>query len=68
MNTIAANLDIPGLSPRRLTPQDLELICRHRQAMFLDAGKDLSTLQVMTEHFRSWLRERLEDGRYYASP
>lgn len=65
MNKIAADLDIPGLSPRRLTPQDLELICRHRQAMFLDAGKDLSTLQVMTEHFRPWLLERLEDGRYY---
>ena len=41
MNEIAANLDLQGLSPRRLTPQDLELICRHRQAMFLDAGQDL---------------------------
>lgn len=40
MNKIAADLDIPGLSPRRLIPQDLELICRHRQAMFLDAGTE----------------------------
>lgn len=68
MNEIAANLDLPGLSPRRLTPQDLELICRHRQTMFLDAGQDLCTLQLMTEHFRPWLHERWRTAATTASP
>lgn len=54
-----------GLQARQLVPDDLELICRHREAMFLEAGGDPAALRVMTEHFRPWLRVRLEDGRYY---
>lgn len=33
--------------------------------MFLEAGGDPAELQVMTQHFRPWLEERLGDGRYY---
>lgn len=58
-------IDFGGLQARRLVPDDLELICRHREAMFLEAGGDPAALRVMTEHFRPWLRVRLEDGRYY---
>ncbi|MGK8705680.1 GNAT family N-acetyltransferase [Metapseudomonas otitidis] len=58
-------IDFGGLQVRRLVPDDLELICRHREAMFLEAGGDPAALRVMTEHFRPWLRVRLEDGRYY---
>lgn len=58
-------IDFGGLQARRLVPDDLELICRHREAMFLEAGGDPAALRVMTEHFRPWLRVRLDDGRYY---
>lgn len=58
-------IDFGGLQARQLVPDDLELICRHREAMFLEAGGDPAALRVMTEHFRTWLRVRLEDGRYY---
>ncbi|MBO2929277.1 GNAT family N-acetyltransferase [Metapseudomonas otitidis] len=58
-------IDFGGLQVRQLVPHDLELICRHREAMFLEAGGDPAALRVMTEHFCPWLRVRLEDGRYY---
>ncbi|HEV3429486.1 MAG TPA: GNAT family N-acetyltransferase [Paraburkholderia sp.] len=44
---------------------DLELVCRHREAMFSEAGRDAATLATMTEHFRAWLAPRLADGRYF---
>jgi ribosomal protein S18 acetylase RimI-like enzyme len=65
MNEIPGNIDFSGLTVRRLTPNDLEIICVHRETMFLEAGKDPSALQVMTEHFRPWLHERLLNSRYY---
>ncbi|AZC26111.1 GNAT family N-acetyltransferase [Pseudomonas sessilinigenes] len=65
MQPIPADITVPGLNVRRLGLQDLELVCAHRQAMFLDAGHPPATLQVMTEHFRPWLHQRLVDGRYY---
>lgn len=58
-------LDLPGLTLRRLAADDLDMICRHRHAMFLEAGGDATQLQTMSEHFRPWLRPRLDDGRYY---
>lgn len=58
-------IDFCGLQVRQLVLHDLELICRHREAMFLEAGGDPAALRVMTKHFRPWLRVRLEDGRYY---
>lgn len=65
MKEIPGNIDFSGLKARRLVPDDLEMICVHRETMFLEAGKDPSVLRVMTEHFRPWLHQRLFDGRYY---
>jgi ribosomal protein S18 acetylase RimI-like enzyme len=50
---------------RTLHADDLDLICRHREAMFRDAGKGDDVLPPMTEHFRVWLRPRLFDGSYF---
>lgn len=50
---------------RPLRTSDLELICRHREEMFRDAGKGDDVLVPMTEHFRPWLKPRLEDGSYF---
>ncbi|WP_322044636.1 GNAT family N-acetyltransferase [Paraburkholderia sp. J67] len=44
---------------------DLELVCRHRESMFREAGRDADTLATMTGHFRAWLAPRLADGRYF---
>ncbi|MBD2839788.1 GNAT family N-acetyltransferase [Pseudomonas sp. JM0905a] len=65
MNEIPGDIDFSGLKVRRLEPNDLEMICVHRETMFLEAGGVPSELQVMSEHFRPWLRQRLADGRYY---
>jgi GNAT superfamily N-acetyltransferase len=46
-------------------PDDLDLICRHREEMFRDAGSDNAALRVMTGNFRSWLEPRLADGSYF---
>ncbi|MNJ06253.1 hypothetical protein D3C77_03350 [compost metagenome] len=58
-------MSVSGLTPRRLVPTDLEMICAHREAMFLEASGDPAQLRLMTEHFRAWLEPRLVDGRYY---
>lgn len=50
---------------RTLSTHDLDLICRHREAMFRDAGRSGEVLKLMTEHFREWLRPRLKDGSYF---
>jgi ribosomal protein S18 acetylase RimI-like enzyme len=50
---------------RELREDDLELVCRHREAMFRDAGRDEAVLQTMTAHFREWLRPRLRDRTYF---
>lgn len=65
MNDIPADLDFSGFTVRRLAPGDCEVICQHREAMFLEAGGDAQNLRRMTEHFRPWLAPRLADGRYY---
>lgn len=65
MNDIPADLDFSGFTVRRLDGGDCELVCGHREAMFLEAGGDAQTLQRMTAHFRPWLQPRLADGRYY---
>lgn len=65
MKDIPGSIDFSGLVARRLGPYDLELICMHRETMFLEAGGDPSKLRMMTRHFRPWLQPRLLDGRYY---
>lgn len=50
---------------RELSENDLELVCRHRKEMFRDAGRGEEVLQVMTEHFRDWLRPHLRDRTYF---
>lgn len=54
-----------NVQARALGSGDLELVCRHREAMFSEAGRDAATLATMTEHFRVWLAPRLADGRYF---
>jgi ribosomal protein S18 acetylase RimI-like enzyme len=50
---------------RALCDADLELICRHREEMFRDAGRSEEVLRPMTTNFRSWLQPRLHDGTYF---
>src|SRR5215472_13255110 len=50
---------------RAVCEADLELVCRHREEMFREAGRSDSVLQTMTQHFREWLRPRLRDGTYF---
>lgn len=65
MTDIPGDIDFAPLTVRRVLPEDAEVICVHREAMFLEAGGDPATLRVMSEHFRPWLLPRLQDGRYY---
>jgi ribosomal protein S18 acetylase RimI-like enzyme len=50
---------------RELGVDDLDLVCRHREEMFLDAGREEQALKTMTEYFRTWLAPRLRDGSYF---
>lgn len=53
------------MNTRPLQASDLELVCRHREEMFRDAGRSDDLLALMTEHFREWVRPRLLDGTYF---
>lgn len=50
---------------RPVCPADLTLICRHRDAMFREAGWDMIAISAMAVPFREWLAPRLSDGRYF---
>jgi GNAT superfamily N-acetyltransferase len=53
---------------RAIAPSDLDLVCRHREAMFRASGRaDRSeeSLRAMTASFRVWLEPRLADGTYF---
>lgn len=65
MNEPQGRMEFARLQCRPLGPDDADMIGIHRQTMFLEAGGDPEKLRVMTEHFRPWLEERLDDGRYY---
>lgn len=65
MTDIPGDIDFAPLTVRRVLPEDADVICVHREAMFREAGGDPATLRVMSEHFRPWLLPRLQDGRYY---
>ena len=53
------------LEVRAIGPDDIEQVCRHREAMFQEAGFAADTLRTMTLHFRAWLAPRLTDGSYF---
>lgn len=50
---------------RTISIDDLDLICSHRERMFLAAGRAQADLDLMKEPFRTWLEPRLADGRYF---
>ena len=50
---------------RPLTPDDLDLVARHREEMFRTSRGDIPQLGQMREPFRAWLKPRLDDGRYF---
>jgi RimJ/RimL family protein N-acetyltransferase len=50
---------------RNVSAADLDLVCRHREEMFREAGSPEADLAAMSAPFRSWLAPRLTDGRYF---
>lgn len=54
-----------AMGVKALGIDDIELICRHREAMFRDAGRGDDVLRPMTENFRVWVGPRLLDGSYF---
>ncbi|MGO4328795.1 GNAT family N-acetyltransferase [Cupriavidus sp. 2TAF22] len=50
---------------RELGPDDIDLVCRHREEMFREAGRSDDVLRTMTGRFRPWLAPRLGDGSYF---
>lgn len=50
---------------RPLVPEDIDLVCDHRQRMFREAGRGDDVLSPMAEPFRLWVAQRLGDGRYF---
>lgn len=54
------------ITTRKTHPKDLDLICRHRVAMFSDGGRRTeSELASMDCSFRQWLKPRLGDRSYF---
>lgn len=53
---------IPEMRP--VSPDDLEVICRHRLEMFRDAGRPEPDLALMMAPFRQWLEKQLSVGAY----
>jgi GNAT superfamily N-acetyltransferase len=50
---------------RAITTDDIDLICRHRQEMFREAGRQAELLDAMAPAFRQWLATRLAEQRYF---
>jgi len=50
---------------RPLDNDDLELVCRQREQIFREAGRDEAALQIMAPAFRAWLAPRLHNGSYF---
>src|SRR5450830_1160453 len=50
---------------RELHADDLQLICQHRQQMFLEAGRDQGDITAMAPNFQEWLEPRLRNGSYF---
>jgi GNAT superfamily N-acetyltransferase len=53
------------LEVRAATLEDVEVITRHRRLMFMDAGHDdSSVLDLVSERFEPWVKERILQDRY----
>jgi ribosomal protein S18 acetylase RimI-like enzyme len=52
-------------SMRSIMRTDLDMVCRHRNDMFREAGWPDATLAAMAAPFRCWLAARLADGSYF---
>src|SRR4051812_26646199 len=50
---------------RSIASGDLELICEHREHLFVASGHDWASLKPMIDAFRGWLRPRLADKTYF---
>jgi ribosomal protein S18 acetylase RimI-like enzyme len=56
------------VTTRPVGPDDLDLICRHREEMFRASnapGRSDELLRTMTASFRGWIEPRLRDGSYF---
>ena len=49
---------------RPVGPADIERICAHRHAMFVEAGTAVEALAAMAAPFRAWLADHLDKGSY----
>ena len=56
--------DVPGLTIRMATPEDLDLICGHRGSIVLESGHPSELVERIALAMRAWHSERLVDGRY----
>lgn len=65
MDTGPLTCSLTGPLVRPLRIDDVELICRHREQMFLEAGRPIALLETMTAHFRPWVTEQLRNGGYF---
>ncbi|THD81807.1 MAG: GNAT family N-acetyltransferase [Phenylobacterium sp.] len=50
---------------RPVGPDDLDLVCRHRQEMFKASGRSDEMLAPMAAPFRAWLAPKLASGAYF---
>jgi GNAT superfamily N-acetyltransferase len=50
---------------RPVTPDDLDLVCRHRREMFRASGRSDEVVAAMDAPFRAWLQPRLAAGDYF---
>ena len=53
------------MNMRELCVDDVDLVCRHREEIFREAGRGEEVLPTMTRHFRNWVQPRLRDGTYF---
>jgi ribosomal protein S18 acetylase RimI-like enzyme len=49
---------------RPVAPGDADVICRHRDQLFLEAGQPEAVVRRASEPFRAWLLPHLADGSY----
>lgn len=50
---------------RPIGPDDAELLCRHREAMYLTTGREAALIAEVMTGFRGWMVPRIHDGRCF---